>query len=55
MQASELKDWMKGRRWTVAALSRELELHPSTIQRWRNGHKIPRAVELALERLEQRP
>lgn len=54
MDAARLKVWMKERRWTVAALSRELGVHPATIQRWRNGHKIPRTVELAIEAIDRR-
>ena len=52
MRASEFKDWMERRRWTVAALSRELDVHQSTIQRYRNGSTIPRVVELALRAVE---
>ena len=54
MRANDLKDWMQSHRWTVAALSRELDVHPSTIQRWRNGSTIPKVVALALETVERK-
>jgi transcriptional regulator with XRE-family HTH domain len=52
MDSEEFKDWMRRHRWTVTALARELDVHQSTIQRWRNGSRVPRAVELALPQLE---
>jgi transcriptional regulator with XRE-family HTH domain len=53
MDGKELKEWMKRHRWTVAALSRELDVHASTVQRWRNGANIPEVVALALKTIER--
>lgn len=55
MTADELREWMARKRWTTAALARELDRSASTISRWRSGEQpIPKTVELAIEALERR-
>ena len=56
MTGAELKLWMKEHRYSIHALAGTLKIHPSTVQRYRTGElSVPRMMELALERLEQRP
>lgn len=55
MTGNTLRDWMYERRWTGKRLAEELGVHPSTLQRYRDGTlTIPRTVILALEALEKR-
>jgi len=54
MRQTDLKDWMVKRRWTVRGLAERLDVHPSTLQRYRTGElDIPRVVELALRTVER--
>lgn len=44
---------MARHRWTIRALGDELDLHPSTLQRYRDGsYPVPRVVEIAIAHLE---
>lgn len=38
MTASELRAWMSERGWSVRRLASALDVMPSTVQRWRDGH-----------------
>ena len=47
-----LRAWMAEYRYTGATLARLLDVHPSTVQRWRDGNLVvPRMAALALETL----
>ena len=55
MTGTQLRAWMTQRRYGIRVLAAALELHPSTVQRYRDGTlQVPRVVELALETLEGR-
>ena len=52
MTGKALRSWMTEHRHSVRTLAAALEMHPSTVQRYRDGTlPVPRAVELALETL----
>ena len=54
MNGTELRDWMTRHRWSIHRLADELDVHASTIQRYRTGElKITRVVELAIETVER--
>ena len=53
MTGTQLRAWMAQRRWTIQGLADRLDLHPSTIQRYRDGTlPVTTTVELALKSLE---
>ncbi len=53
MTGSELKAWMSKNRWGIHRLADEMGIHPSTVQRYRDGTlPVPRLVEIAVEYLE---
>ena len=53
MTSSGLREWMKRKRYSIRLLSDALGLHPSTVQRYRDGSlPVPRTVELAVEHLD---
>lgn len=52
MTSTELRDWMVAHRYGVRSLARALGLHPSTVQRYRDGVlPIPPVAALALRAL----
>lgn len=53
MDQQELNDFLKRNKMTGNELAEKLEVHWTTISRWRNGREtIPKTVELALKWLE---
>ena len=53
MSPQELDDFLKRNKMTGNELAVKLEVHWTTISRWRNGREpIPKTVELALKWLE---
>ena len=53
MENTDLRAWMAAHRWSIAALSRELGIHPATLHRYRQGvQPIPKMLILALRSLE---
>ena len=49
---NKINDFLWDNRLTAGELADKLDLHPTTISRWRNGHKpIPKTIELALKAL----
>lgn len=53
MNTQELNDFLKRNKMTGNELAVKLEVHWTTISRWRNGREpIPKTVELALKWLE---
>lgn len=56
MTNDDLRAWQTRHRYTGSALARALDVHPSTVQRWRDGTlPVPTVVTLALEALAARP
>ena len=53
MNPQELNDFLKRNKMTGNELAVKLEVHWTTISRWRNGREtIPKTVELAMKWLE---
>lgn len=53
MSPNELDEFLKRNKMTGNELAAKLNVHWTTISRWRNGREtIPRSVELALKWLE---
>lgn len=53
MNHQELNDFLKRNKMTGNELAVKLEVHWTTISRWRNGREtIPKTVEMALKWLE---
>ena len=50
---NKINDFLWDNRLTVGELADKLDLHPTTISRWRNGKPIPKTVELALKALAE--
>jgi transcriptional regulator with XRE-family HTH domain len=49
---NQINDFLWDNRLTEGELADKLDLHPTTISRWRCGRKsIPRTIELALKAL----
>ena len=47
-----VNDFLWDNRLTVSELAEKLDLHPTTISRWRNDRNpIPKTIELALKAL----
>jgi hypothetical protein len=54
MTGADLRAWMARHRYSIRALSEVLEIHPSTLQRYRQGQlPVPALVELALKTVER--
>lgn len=55
MTPEQLRRWMLRHEYNVSALSRELRVARSTVQRWRSGEAgMPYFADLALETLKRR-
>lgn len=53
MKPNELDDFLKRNKMTGNELAAKLNVHWTTISRWRNGREpIPKTVELALKWIE---
>lgn len=53
MNPQELKDFLKRNKMTGNELAEKLDVHWTTISRWRNGREpIPKTVELAMKWIE---
>ena len=53
MTRDELREWMKKHRWSVPGLAAQLEVHPTTVQRWRSGgRRLPGDLAVRLRAIE---
>ena len=55
MTSNELRAWMAAHHWSVAGLAAQLDVYPSTVQRWRSGQRrIPGDMPVRLHAIELR-